>query len=167
MVYFFLSQGGEWFEGCHVAGLGHWDGSVFARSNGSRGGRALRTVWRPQGGQRGLWLYGESLGPWNRDLSAHTPGSHQQSLLPTGKHAHLHTQFVKILCYASFCFIGERYVQLCQKTSLDAMILEACLANVLSLKLPFNTQFYNIQQHCTWPHLSSFVHLTWISKALQ
>ena len=78
------SQGGQWLSWCNAARLGHWDRSVFTRPHGPCGCSALCPVWRAAGGQRSLWLHGQSVGPRDRDLPPYAAGPHQQSVLITG-----------------------------------------------------------------------------------
>ena len=79
------SQGGQRLSRRHLARLGYWDRPVFTRPYGPRGSGALRPVRRSAGGQRCLWLHGQSVGPWDGDLPPHAAGPHQQSVLVTGE----------------------------------------------------------------------------------
>lgn len=80
-----LTQGGFGFSGHHAPGVGCVDGPLWTRADRPCGGSAVRSVQRPPRGVRRLRLHGESVGPWDGGVSTHTAGTHQQSVLATGK----------------------------------------------------------------------------------
>ncbi len=86
-----LSQGGVGFSGHDAACVGRVDGPLRARADGPRGGGALRSIRRPPRGVGRLRLHGEGVGPRDGGVSAHTAGTHQQSVLAAGTHTHKHT----------------------------------------------------------------------------
>lgn len=83
-VFLFL-QSGQWFSRCYTESLGHRDGPVFTCSDGPRSCSSMRSVWWQKGCKWCIWLYGQSVGSRDRDLSAHAARAYQQSLFITGK----------------------------------------------------------------------------------
>lgn len=98
------SQGGQWLSRRHAARLGYRVRSVFTCPHGPRGGRALRPVRRPAGGQRCLRLHGQSVGPGDGDLPPHAAGPHQQSVLITGEARPLPCSDLILLTCQNLCF---------------------------------------------------------------
>lgn len=87
-----LSQGGVGFSGHHAPGVGCVDRPLWARADRPRGGSAVCSVRRPPCGVGRLRLHGEGVGPWDGGVSTYTAGTHQQSVLATGK------QLLMLLC---------------------------------------------------------------------
>ena len=69
-------QAGEWIPWCNTSCLGHRFWSLSSRSHWPRCCRPLRSVRWSAGRQWSVWLHGEDLGPWVRDMSADSVWPH-------------------------------------------------------------------------------------------